>query len=224
VGASVLAVTLLWFVLQVAGAFVHLGEDQTAISYWAHIGGFVTGLVLSVAFRAPDIGKLQADQAVLKEMGERSPGAVIAAAEQQLQERPNDLGALQDLALVHEHLGEQDKEAEALFKLMELLPEEQQGPVLERICALGRASQIPTHRRLALAERFKTESPSPSVGLLQSILRDASCESLHPDALLALASLTVETAPEKAKAMLNTLQEKYPLHPAADIARAKGLL
>jgi membrane associated rhomboid family serine protease len=224
VGASVLAVTLIWLFLQALGAFVHIGDEKTVTAYWAHIGGFVMGLLLSVAFRAPDIGKLQADQATLKQMGERSPGAVIAAAEQQLKERPNDTNALQELALMHQHLGEGDKEAEVLFKLLELTQEEKHAPILDRICSLGEATRIPPYRRLSLAERFKSEDPSPSAALLRSVLKDGSCESLHPDALLALASLQLEQEPEKAKSLLHTLEEKYPLHPATEVARAKGLL
>lgn len=224
IGASVLAVTILWLVLQALGAFVHLGEQQPVTAFWAHIGGFLVGLLLSIAFRAPDIGKLTADQATLKEMGERSPGAVIAAAEQQLKERPNDVNALQELAIVHEHLGETEKEAEVLFRLLELTPEEKQSPLLERICTLGEAGRIPPHRRLALAERFKGEDPSPSQALLSSVLKDGSCESLHPDALVALASLLMDNEPEKAKALMRTLEMQYPLHPATDVARQKGML
>jgi len=223
-GASVLAVTLIWFVLQALGAFIHIGDQQNVTSYWAHIGGFAMGLILSVAFRTPDIGKLQADKDTLKQMGERSPGAVIAAAEQQLTERPNDIHALQELAMIHEHLGEHEKEAEVLFRLIDLTPEEKQGPLLERICALGEANRIPPHRRLALAERFKAEDPSPSDPLLQSVLTDPSCESLHPDALLALAAINQEKNPEKAKSFIDRLQNDFPLHPATDVARAKGLL
>ena len=223
VGASVLAVTLLWIVLQALGAFVHLGDQQVVTAFWAHIGGFLMGLLLSVSFRAPDIGKVQADQAVLKTMGERSPGAAMAAAEQQLKERPNDINALQELAMIHEHLGEHEKEAEILFRLMELMPEEKQGPLLERICTLGRGDSIPCHRRLMLAEKFKAES-TVSSALLQSVLKDDACETLQPDALLAMASLTNESEPEKAKGFLQELATKYPLHPATEVARARGLL
>ena len=224
VGTSVLVVTVVWLVLQALGAFVHLSDEQAVTSYWAHIGGFLMGLLLSVAFRAPDIGKVQADQATLKQMGERSPGAVMAAAEQQLQERPNDLNALQELAMVHEHLGEHDKEAVVLFKLLELTPEEKQGPLLERICTLGEAAKIPPHRRLALAERFKADEHSPSTCLLQSVLDDPDASALHPDALLALASLEAEHNPAKCEALLSRLKTEFPLHPAMEIARTKGLL
>jgi membrane associated rhomboid family serine protease len=223
IGASVALVTVVWLVLQILGAFVHVGEDQ-AVSYWAHIGGFAMGLVLSVAFRTPDVGKLEADQAVLRQMGDRSPGAIIAAAEQQLSERPEDVAALQELALVHEHLGENEKEAEALFKLLDLMPEEKLAPVLERICSLKEANKIAPHKRLALAERFKNQDPSPSQALLMSVLNDPTCEQQRPDALLALATLLYTSAPDKAKIVSQELATKYPLHPATEIARAKGML
>jgi hypothetical protein len=157
-------------------------------------------------------------------MGERSPGAVMAAAEQQLLERPNDIHALQELAKVHEQLGEHDEEAETLYKLLDLTPEDKQGPLLERLCVLDKTSDIPAHKRLALAERHKADSPEASAGLLKSVLNDDGAESLRPDALLALASLQLETAPEEAKLYLAELEQKYPLHPASEVARAKGLL
>lgn len=220
IGLSVFGVTVLWLVLQVLGAFVALGGQKPVTAYWAHIGGFLMGLLLSVAFRAPDIGQLRADREMLKEMSDRSPGAVMAAAEQQLKERPNDVHALQELALVHQQLGEREKESEVLFRLLDLTPEGQQGPLLERLCVIGKATEIPPHRRMAWAERHKEDGSSVSALLLRSVLRDASAESLHPDALLALAS----AEPNRAKDHLRQLQEKYPLHPATEVARAKGLL
>jgi len=222
-GASVAGVTVAWLVFQILGAFIHIGDSQP-VAYWAHIGGFAMGLLLSIAFRAPDVGKLEADQAVLVQMGERSPGAVIAAAEQQLSERPEDINALQELAMVHEHLGEEEKEGDALFKLLDLMPEDKCAPILERICTLGKANEIPAHRRLSLAERFKSEDPSPTQALLKSVIEDPSCETQRPDAMLALGTLIREASPDRANVIFQELAAKYPLHPATEIARAKGLL
>ena len=224
VGASVAAVTALWLGLQVVGAFTNLNGAQPVTAFWAHIGGFAVGLILSLAFRAPDVGALQADRETLRQMGERSPGAVMAAAEQQLQERPNDVHALQELAMVHQQLGEHEKEAEILLRLIELTPEDKQGPLLERLCVLGKADVYPPHRRLAFAERHKVDAPEASLALLDSVLSDPSAESLRPEALLALASLQKDSDPERAKEHLAELQAKYPLHPAMEVARAKGLL
>lgn len=224
VGMSVAAVTLLWLVLQVLGAFVHLGDQKPVTAFWAHIGGFFMGLMLSVMFRAPDIGQLQADRAQLQEMSERSPGAVMAAAEQQLKERPDDVPALMELALVQQRMGEREEEAATLFKVLDLTPEAKQGPILERLCALGKVGSIPAHRRMSLAERHKADEPSVSVALLRSVLKDPSAENMIPDVLLALASLEMESSPARAKERLAQLSQKYPLHPATEIARAKGLL
>lgn len=224
VGMSVAAVTLLWLVLQVLGAFIHLGDQKPVTAFWAHIGGFFVGLLLSILFRAPDVGQLQADRAELQAMSERSPGAVMAAAEQQLKERPDDVPALMELALVQQRMGEKEEEAATLFKLLDLTPEAKQGPILERLCALGKASAIPAHKRMDLAERHKADDPELSIALLRTVLRDPSADSLVPDALLALASLEIVSAPARAKERLAQLAQKYPLHPATEIARAKGLL
>ena len=224
VGASVAVVTVIWLVLQVLGAFVNLGDQKPVTAFWAHIGGFLMGLLLSVSFRAPDAGQVRADRETLKEMGERSPGAVLATAEEQLKQRPNDVNALQEVAMVYQHMGEHDKEAETLHRLLELTAEDKQGPILEQLCVLGQVSEIPVHRRLAFAERFKASEPWVSSALLESVLKDPAAEGLYPDALLALASLNIESNPGKAKALLTTLASQYPLHPASEVARAKGLM
>ncbi|MFQ3668682.1 MAG: hypothetical protein SNJ61_07325, partial [Fimbriimonadaceae bacterium] len=57
--------------------------------------------------------------------------------------------------------------------------------------------------------------------LLQSVIRHAD-DPQRPEALLALADLMRESDPEPATAMVQELFEKYPLHPAAEIARRRG--
>jgi membrane associated rhomboid family serine protease len=46
-----------WFVLQLAGGFAALGitEDVGGVAVWAHVGGFVAGLVLIKLFERPQL-------------------------------------------------------------------------------------------------------------------------------------------------------------------------
>ena len=41
----------LWFVTQLLSGFGSLGQDAGGVAYWAHIGGFVCGLVLTFLLR-----------------------------------------------------------------------------------------------------------------------------------------------------------------------------
>jgi rhomboid family protein len=42
-----------WFLLQLLGGAVSLGRAGGGVAFWAHIGGFVAGAVLVLAFRDP---------------------------------------------------------------------------------------------------------------------------------------------------------------------------
>jgi membrane associated rhomboid family serine protease len=43
-----------WAVLQLAGGLVGLGAEGGGVAFWAHVGGFLTGLVLVKVFARPD--------------------------------------------------------------------------------------------------------------------------------------------------------------------------
>ncbi|RYG42917.1 rhomboid family intramembrane serine protease [bacterium] len=55
VALPVLALTSVWLVLQALGALIRIGESG-GTAFWAHLGGFGMGLLLSAVFRAPDFG------------------------------------------------------------------------------------------------------------------------------------------------------------------------
>ena len=44
-----------WMLLQVAGGFTRIGSDQGGgVAFWAHIGGFLAGIILVKVFERPD--------------------------------------------------------------------------------------------------------------------------------------------------------------------------
>src|SRR5208282_863903 len=71
---SVAAVTGIWVVLQVIGAFVRFGEPG-GVSFASHLGGFAAGIVMGLLFRAPDLGQIQLGHEVLEQMNNRGPAA-----------------------------------------------------------------------------------------------------------------------------------------------------
>jgi membrane associated rhomboid family serine protease len=217
---SVLSVTILWLVLQVVGAFVRLG-DTAGTAYWAHMGGFAAGVLLSLAFRAPDLGQARIGHQLIDSMNERGPAAVAATARHHLRTHPNDPKALNDLANAYGDLDEQARESEALISLFEVAPEDQQPIILMRILEVGKAGRIPTSRRTMLAERFKDAYPDLCIQLLETVVEEQD-DRQRPEALLALAGLERAAHPERAESLLSELKEKYPIHPAMDVARRRG--
>lgn len=221
---SVVTVTAIWVALQALGAVVHIGSEPAAVSYWAHLGGFVTGLLLSAVFVAPDLGQRALGHRVLDEMNRRSPAATIIAAQHHLHRHPNDTKALRQIVSAAADMDDADLEAKTLLQLLELTPESNQVPILKRLGELGRLSMLPALQRTLLADRFKTSDPQVCEALLLSVVAETVEEPQRPDAMLALAGLKRESEPDQSNLILAQLAATYPLHAAVDLARARGWL
>jgi hypothetical protein len=219
-GVSVAAVTGAWLVLQIVGAFVKLG-DTGGTSFWAHIGGFGAGIVLSVLFRAPDLGHAKLGHEVLERMNLRGPAAVVYAARQHLEKHPSDPMALRELANAYSLLDDPKSETQALFQLLNVAPDEEAAPILSRLCELGSAGVLIPSKRMQYAEKLKTDEPELAKALLRSVVNGPE-DVGTPDAMLALAALERSDSPERAEAILSDLQRRYPLHAAVELARKRG--
>ena len=218
----VLAIVGFWAVVQVVGAFVHLGDDQGGTAYWAHLGGLAMGAILALAFRAPDLGQARIGHEVLDRMNARGPAAAEAAARAHLRRHPDDPRALRDLADALRDLGEPAKESDVLILLLRLEPEGERPALLARLLEIGMAGRLPAARRIAFAEGVKGRHPSLARVLLLSVVDAGADDPQRPEALLALAALEREREPARADALLRELTVRYPLHPACDLARKRG--
>ena len=219
-GLSVAAITAIWLVLQIVGAFVHIGESS-GVSFWAHIGGFVAGLILSVVFRAPDLGQRRLGHAVLDTMNERGPAAVALAARRHLEDHPRDRLALRRLAEAEKQLGHSTAEVDCLKSLLEVDEASELTMSILRLSELKSLSEIPTVKRVQLAVKVGKESPDAARCLLESVIQGED-EAAIPDAMLSLAALELNQNPEAASGVLAELQAKYPLHPTVEVARKRG--
>ena len=227
----VLAVTTVWVVLQVAGAFFPTqpadpslaapGQGAGGAAWWAHVGGFVVGLALALVFRAHRDESVQFGHAVLDQMNERGPAAALAAAEHLLQAHPDDPRALEEAADAAEQLGDNERAVRYLVGLLEVLPESHQAEVVLRLDRLDALDRLPSARRTLLADRVKTFSTPAALALFQSVIKQAD-DPKRPDALLALADLMCQYDPEPAAALVQELFDRYPLHPASEVARRRG--
>jgi membrane associated rhomboid family serine protease len=46
---------LYWLALQLIGGAVSMGAERGGVAFWAHVGGFVAGMLLVLAFRDPEL-------------------------------------------------------------------------------------------------------------------------------------------------------------------------
>lgn len=214
------SVSLVWVVLQAAGAFVKTGQGLGGSAFWAHLAGFFGGLLLSYVFKAPQQAKMQFGHDVLDQMSIRGPGALLAAAEKHLAEHPNDPRALRDLASAYHQMGERKSEAEALIKLLEVTPASSQSQVVSELVETGEMRLLKGASLLKFAQQYRQENPKLTRSILIEMSRDQS-EPLRPDALLLLAQLVEEQEKEP---ILAELQAKYEFHPATESARVQGLI
>lgn len=216
VGVPMLAITVVWVALQVLGAFVSLGGEVTGTAYWAHLGGFAAGLAFATLFRAKRDADRQLGHAVMDRLDHRSPAAKLAATELHLEEHPEDVVALLKRADTLAMLGDRDHEADALIQALDKLPESEQPRLLARLIGIGQIQRLPSLRRTLLADRFRVAHEDLAKGLLLSVVAGSPDDPQRPEALLALASLGEAS-------YLQELRERFSLHPACDLARARGL-
>lgn len=221
VSVSVAFVTGLWVLLQILGAVIHFGSSSP-VSYWSHIGGFAAGLMLSIAFRAPDLGDREQGHALMERMRRRSPAATIAACKHHLASDPHDTKALRQLAEAAATIEDKDEETDAIVRLIALSPEHAQSSMWTRLAELGELGRFPALQRMMLAERFKETEPALGEALLMSVVSEPVDEPQRPEAMLALAGLKIEDEPQQAERILSQLAATYPLHPAVELARRRG--
>lgn len=217
----VLAVTGVWIGLQIAGAFVRIG-DPRGVAFWSHLGGLVAGGLLALIFRAPDPAQIEFKHEALDRMNERGPEAVVSAVKLHLEDHPNDVEALRRLVEAYRTLGDGEDEANALAKMIEIGPASSHPEWLSRLADLQYLHLFTAPSRMRFADQFASSEPALSRRLLESVLRSPDAENLHPDATLAMVALDRESHPERAAILLKELVANHPLHAAVDVARKRG--
>ncbi len=218
---NVATITIIWMALQLIGGFIRIG-DSGGVAFWSHVGGFLGGILISLVFRAPDLGQVRLGHEVLDRMNNRGPMAAATAAKQHLEKHPGDPKALRQLARAYSQMGEPEEEAKAIMGLLEVEPLTEHPNLLARLLEIGQAKIISSHKRTALAEKFKDMNPAVARALLTSVLQEPPGDSQRPEALLALVGLERERSPKSAQALLDELLRTYPLHPCTDLARKRG--
>jgi membrane associated rhomboid family serine protease len=220
---SVATITGVWIALQAIGALASLRQGS-AISFWAHLGGFICGLLLTMIFQAPELGERELGHAVLEQMNQRGPAAVIHAAEAHLKEHPNDLEALHKIFQAAHTMGDEALETATLLKMIPLSDDASCAALLLRLYELKQMERLSILERARYADRMEQTDARACEALLMSIVAEPENEPRRPEAMLSLVGLKWESNHEQAKRILDQLVRSYPLHNAVDMARRRGWL
>ena len=215
---SVAVVAIVWVALQALGAVVKIGETGGS-SYWAHLFGFLGGLLIALIMRAPHEERLEHGREVLDEMSSRSPAAGLAAANKHLAEHPDDLKAMWERADALGDMGDKEGEAEAVVALLRAAPAAQRPEVLQRLADCGGLGRISSVERMKMADDAQIDRPLREA-LLRSVVEERNDDPQRPHALLAMAQLDSTDADR----WLKELNDLYGLHDAAQAARDQGML
>lgn len=207
-------IAALWVVLQGLGSL----NQREGPSFWSHLGGFATGLALGLTFRLPRLAEVQLGHEALERLNERGPFAVLQAAQEMLRRHPGDPKALRRLAEAAHSLGDREEEKGAWLQLLNVLPEALQAEPLRRLADLHALSELPSLRRMMLADRFAETDAEVARLLWQSVAEGPQDDPQVPEALFSLALR------EQGGPWLRRLAAEFPVHPVTDRARMRGML
>jgi membrane associated rhomboid family serine protease len=224
VGVTVKWVIAVWIFLQIVGAFVRLGDPYGAVAFWAHLGGAMAGIMLSLVFQTPDLKEVELGHEVLERMNERGPAALLMAAQEHIKKNPGDVKGYHDSAKAYALMSDVEGESKMILKLLEMDERAEQVPLLKRLHDLDRLALVPPVKRMMMADAHRDTSVDLSILLLSSVIAEDSNSVQRPDALLSLASLAREADPARYERTLDILNREYPLHPATEVARTRGWL
>lgn len=223
ISASILFVSVLWLLLQVAGGLIRLGDSTGTVAYWAHIGGFVAGVLVSLVFRAPDLRQEMLDRQVLDVMSQRGPAAAAMAARRHLKRHPRDLASLRKLVDALQTLGETEELPDILLRELDLVPVEERADVIDRLVSVHGVDRMRSDRAMTLAGELRSMRPKTALALYQAVA-DGDDATQKPEALFAVAEMYAESDQAASHAACKRLIDEFAEHPAATRVRARGML
>lgn len=212
-------ITGLWVALQLLGAIVHIGLDSS-VSFWSHLGGLSTGVLLSLVFRSPDFGHRSLGRKKIEEMNLRSPALQLQAAKKHLESHPDDLQACREWIKAAALMDDQAEEAAAWTRILEMVPDHHEA--IHRLSQLGALNPIPCLQRRQMADRMMAADPESSEILLRSILDEPGEDPNKPEALFSLIQIKWSADQDYAKKLLAILEDHYPHHGVLEVARLRG--
>ncbi|GEM_PF-411995 len=220
VQVPVAAIVVVWVALQIFGGLAANAMFGAPIAYWSHVGGFLTGFLLAIVFRAGRAAHNEAWRERLTEAEIFGPAAQVAAAKEYLAKHPDDLPVAKALI---EALLSQDRREEAIAHLQQLVAENpsfDSGYAVSRLIELGEIRRISSQARLRLADQIKQSSPNVASLLADSVLAEAG-DAEAPNALLILLEISASENDPSASTYASLLRSKFSLSPQTDTAQRK---
>lgn len=214
--------TLSWLVIQVTGAFVSIGIATEGGGFWAHIGGFLAGLVASLVFGATTDAKLQYRHEVLDKMNERNPDALLATVDTHLRDHPDDVQAWLKKIDAHESVGETDAAIDATLSALEHADDDDRAALIAHLVRFDGLDRLDSSKKMRLADSLPESAADQKQALYLSIANNDR-DVRQPDALYSLLALLGPLHTEGQSAA-EKLAADYPLHPATSAARQRGLM
>ncbi len=220
VGVPVALIAVVWVVLQATGLVIGLGEPALGgTAFWAHLGGFVAGIVLSVPLGGLAQARRQYGHELLEKMNSRGPAATVAAADALLQKSPDNPDVLWQKATALANLDEFEQSAAVALQML-ALPNPDEPRIVQHLAQIDQLGVIDSVTHLKLADRLAKSNPELAERLL--VFVSESDPGQRPEALLALAQLHAPQQSETFNQALEQLRHEYPVHPATEVARQKG--
>lgn len=214
---SVATIALVWVALQVSGVFIHVAEDKTSTAFWAHLGGFCVGLVLSLLVQP--VLPTATDDPV-----EEAPEKMLRRAESALAKNPQDKESLALLAESANRLGDSQKERSAILNILPTLAVEELPQWLNRLGELQGWTGVSIAQKKKMAYDLRTIDSSLSANLWNNIIDDPNAGIQRAEAIYSLVEMIRESDPKTASQLLNRLVKEFDGHETVDWARKKNWL
>lgn len=202
-------------------ALVHPERGGTA--YWAHIGGFVFGLVAAQITNLLSEGRLDyllQDARGAAGRGQALLGSAVQSYRAFLEHHPEDAGARVELAraLAQRQDGQaQDREEAALELLSAVRLFQKQGRLADAADACQAARTLGLPLLLASRERLRLagaaagrDDPDTAIWLLRALLSQTPDAPEDEMARFRLAQILLPRSPAEAKSVLAGFLDKYP--------------
>jgi rhomboid protease GluP len=218
--ATVAWITIFWLLLQIAGAIVRIGEPIHASGFVAHLGGAITGIVLGLFFKAPDLGSRKLGHQVYEALNDQGPAAQIEHLKLHLKDHPDDLEMQLRLGEEYAEMGDHKEESETLLAIVFKLSDEQLEATVIRLFELKKIETLPSLRRRQLSDKL---SPKLGVRLLKTVVSGDTKDAQRPEALVDIMGMSEPESPDFIEAR-NTLLKEYASHPLVEIVKQKGWL
>jgi membrane associated rhomboid family serine protease len=220
VGVPVYVVVLAWVGLEILGAVLSVRAFDLASSHWAHLGGVLTGVILSLLFGSARAVESEAWEERLADAQRKGADAVAAVARARFAKNPEDSKALESLAKALIESGRLEEAKQMLLRLVRDAPLSGGGVGVSLLLDNGWIGELPARVRLRAAAALMKVVPTLAERTLLTVLEDPPSEDT-PDALFMLVELSAESDQDGARRYATMLTSQFGLSPQAERLRIR---